>query len=174
MGVIATGRNLGGSGVSMALTDITTMRAITFIALLAILGAGCVSSGCNTFQARARQKSQMYESLPPSTQQRLERGQLSVGDSQDMVYIALGYPDEVRQITNQQGAQTVWIYRNYWQQYEGTAWVGWHRVIVPGPRGRYAVFHEPVTTEVYRTRVDEVIRVTLNNGVVASVEQTKH
>lgn len=131
-----------------------------------------VLSGCNTFQTRAREKSQVYESLPPATQQRLQHGQISVGDSQDMVYIALGYPDEVREVTTQQGAQTLWIYRTYWQQYEGSAWVGWHRTIVPirGGRGYYVV-HEPVTTDVYRTHVDEVIRVTFDHGVVSQVEQ---
>jgi hypothetical protein len=132
-------------------------------------------AGCNTFEHRAREKSEVFNALPPDTQQRLQRGHISVGDTQDMVYIALGYPDEVREVTTPQGMQTAWIYRTYWQQYEGTQWVGWHRVIVPTRDGRgYAVFHEPVTTDVYRTHVDERIRVTFERGVVASVEARRY
>ncbi|HVU32544.1 MAG TPA: hypothetical protein VHE61_03865 [Opitutaceae bacterium] len=148
------------------------MKTLRFLLALSAIAALVALSGCDTFQARARQKSEVYNALPPGTQQRLQRGQISIGDSQDMVYIALGYPDEVRQVTTPQGVQTIWIYRTYWQQYEGTAWVGWHRVIVPLRNGHgYAIFHEPVTTDVYRTHADEVIRVTFNNGVVASVVQ---
>jgi len=140
--------------------------------LLALgLATAFALSGCNTFQSRAREKAEVYQALPSDTRQRLQHGHISVGDSQDMVYIALGYPDEVRQVTTPQGTQTVWIYRTYWQQYEGSQWVGWHRIIVPLRSGGFAVMHEPVTTQVYSTHVDEVIRVTFNHGVVSGVEQ---
>lgn len=148
------------------------MNRIRLLGLLATGMALLALAGCDTFQSRAREKAQVYQSLPPDTQQRLQRGHISIGDTQDMVYIALGYPDEVRQVTTPQGQQTIWIYRSYWQQYEGQAWVGWHRVIVPAPNGRgYLVYHEPVTTDVYSTHVDEIIRVVFQNGVVQSVEQ---
>ncbi len=91
-----------------------------------------------------------------------------------MTYIALGHPDENREVSNADGTQLIWIYKTYWPQYEGTAWVGWRRMIVPASNGRgYVVFHEPVTQDLYRTRVDEVIRVAFANGVVSSVEQQK-
>lgn len=139
--------------------------------LLALGAVGLV--GCNTFESRAREKSQVYQSLPADTQDRLQRGRISLGDSQDMVYIALGYPDEVREVTTPQGMSTLWIYRSYWQEYEGTAWVGYRRMIVPVRGGRYAVIHEPVATDVYRTHVDEAIRVTFERGVVAGVDQQR-
>ena len=149
------------------------MRPKTLLVLPLLLCAIALS-GCNTFRARAREKAEVYQSLPQDTRQRLQHGQINIGDSQDMVYIALGYPDEVRQISTPQGVETVWIYRTYWQQYEGTAWVGWHRVIVPLRNGRgFAVFHEPVTTDVYSTHADETIRVTFDRGVVSSVVQRR-
>ena len=139
---------------------------------LAALTAAFGLSGCDTFQSRAEQKSSTYNSLPSGTQQRLQKGMINPGDSQDMVYIALGTPEEKRDITTTAGGQTVWIYRTYWEQYEGTAWAGWHRVIVPAGRG-YAIYHEPISQDVYSTHVDEVIRVTFTNGVVSTVEQNK-
>lgn len=146
-------------------------RTAWTLSLAAIVGT-LLLAGCDTFQSRAREKADVYQSLPPATQQRLQRGRISVGDTQDMVYIALGDPDEKRELTTPQGNQTVWIYRTYWQQYEGTAWVGWHREIIPTRDGRgYIIYHEPVTTDVYRTHVDEVIRVVFQNGIVQAVEQ---
>jgi hypothetical protein len=133
------------------------------------------SAGCNSFNSRARQMSGVYNSLNPSDQQRLQHGAIAVGDTPEMVYIALGNPDERRDITTADGTHTTWVYRTYWQQYEGTAWLGYRRVIVPTRDGRgYMVFHEPVTQDVYRTHVDDVIRVTFStNGLVSQVEQQR-
>lgn len=131
-------------------------------------------AGCNTFNSRARQMSGVYDSLPTSEQQRLQRGTINVGDTPEMVYIALGNPDERRELLTADGAQNTWVYKSYWQQYEGTAWLGYRRIIVPSRTGRgYVIFHEPVTQDVYRTLVDEVIRVSFANGVVSQVEQQK-
>lgn len=149
------------------------IRPSYLLGIATLAGAVCLA-GCNSFQSRAEEKAAVFDTLPPSTQQRLERGVIRVGDTQDLVYIALGYPDETREVTTADGTQPLWIYKTYWQQYEGTAWAGWRRLIVPAANGRgYVVFHEPVTRDIYRTRVDEVIRVAFANNVVSSVEQRR-
>lgn len=131
-------------------------------------------SGCDTFSSRARQMSGVYDQLPASEQRRLQRGMINVGDTPEMVYIALGHADERRDLTTADGTQSVWIYRTYWQQYEGTAWLGYRRIIVPAANGRgYIIYHEPVTQDVYRTHTDENIRVTFARGVVSQVEQQR-
>lgn len=151
----------------------TTSRTLFSAAAAALLAFGL--TGCDTFQSRAQEKSATYDQLSPGTQQRLEKGHISVGDNQDMVYIALGQPEEKRNITTSTGTSTEWIYRTYWQQYEGTAWAGWHRMIVPMAGGRgFAVYHEPITQDVYSTHIDEVIRVTFDSsGRVQNVDQNK-
>ena len=139
---------------------------------LVLAGAALLLAGCNTFNSRARQMSAVYDNLPATDQQRLQRGGIAIGDSPEMVYIALGNPDERRDITTADGTHTTWVYRTYWQQYEGQAWLGYRRVIVPARGGRgYVVYHEPVTQDVYRTHVDDRLRVTFANGAVQSVEQ---
>lgn len=139
---------------------------------VAALAALTSLAGCDTFAHRARQKSETFESLTAEDQYRLKRGAIGIGDNQDMVYIALGNPDERRDITTADGTQTVWVYKTYWQQYEGTAWLGYRRIIVPTRDGRgYVVYHEPVTQDVYRTHADDRSRVTFYNGVVNTVEQ---
>lgn len=131
-------------------------------------------SGCDTFHSRARQMSGVYNQLSAGEQQRLQRGAINVGDTPEMVYIALGNADERRDVMNADGTQSVWIYKTYWQQYEGTAWLGYRRIIVPAGNGRgYIVYHEPVTQDVYRTHADETIRVTFSRGVVSQVEQQR-
>ncbi len=133
-----------------------------------------ILAGCNTFNSRARQMSGVYDSLPASEQQRLQRGTINVGDTPEMVYIALGNPDERRETLTADGAQNTWIYKTYWQQYEGTAWLGYRRIIVPSRTGRgYVIYHEPVTQDIYRTHADETIRVVFANGVVSQVEQQR-
>jgi outer membrane protein assembly factor BamE (lipoprotein component of BamABCDE complex) len=171
---ISVARELAGPRVVDALGSLPAMKKSSFSLAAVALAAAFCFSGCDTFNSRAREKSAVYNSLPASTQQRLERGKINVGDTQDMVYIALGNPEEKRDVTTASGTQTVWVYKTYWEQYEGSAWVGWHRVIVPAPNGRgYMVYHEPITQDLYRTHVDEVIRVTFANGVVSTVEQQK-
>src|SRR5829696_6084681 len=124
----------------------------TRISILSMFVAGITLSllaGCNTFNSRARQMSEVYDQLPSTEQQRLQRGAINVGDTPEMVYIALGNPDERRDLLNADGTQNVWVYKSYWQQYEGTAWLGYRRVIVPASNGRgYVIFHEPVTQDV--------------------------
>ena len=155
--------------------SIGVMKTLPRLFLLtAVFSASVWLTACNSFESRTKEKSGVYNSLNPSTQKRLERGTIHVGDTEDMVYIALDRPDERREHTNADGTETLWIYKTYWQQYEGTAWAGWRRVIVPARNGRgYVVFHEPVTQDVYSTHVDEVIRVAFRSGKVVSVEQQK-
>ena len=148
--------------------------SLSLCLLLTAAVSASLLAGCNTFNSRARQMSGVYDQLPAADQQRLQRGAINVGDTPEMVYIALGNPDERRDVLTADGNHNTWIYKSYWQQYEGTAWLGYRRIIVPAPSGRgYVIYHEPVTQDVYRTHVDEVIRVTFSNGVVSQVEQQR-
>jgi hypothetical protein len=63
-----------------------------------------------------------------------------VGDTQDMVYVALGVPDEKRDRISEEGSETTWIYPTSWQEDQGRALVGYRRHVVfdPGSR-RYRV-----------------------------------
>lgn len=145
---------------------------MSLLATLAVAAAALGWSGCSTFKTRADEKFEVFDALPVATQKRLERGKINVGDSEDLVYIALGQPDEKRRISRADGAHSVWIYRAYFEQYEGTAWLGYRRVIVPTGRG-YAVYHEPVTQAVYSAHASDVTRVAFSKGVVTLVDEQK-
>src|ERR1044071_9517453 len=149
------------------------MKTSSLVFLAGFAATGIFFAGCNTFEHRAEQKSETFNSLDPATQQRLKQGNIDVGDTPDMVYIALGVPDSRRQRVTSDGRELVWIYSTYYQDYEGTALVGYRRYFVPvGPR-RYAVHFEPVRSDIYSEHSEENMRITFVNGHVSAVEQTQ-
>lgn len=141
---------------------------------LIVVIATLLLAGCNTFESRSKEKSAVFDSLDASTQQRLKKGELAIGDTADLVYIALGNPDERSSSLTADGEVMTWVYNVYWQEYAGSVQTGYRRIVVYDKVSkRYVVYFEPVRTDVYRERVDERIRVELRNGRVSAVEQTK-
>ncbi|GAB1488977.1 hypothetical protein MASR2M8_14280 [Opitutaceae bacterium] len=143
-------------------------KSFLFLVVAAVL------AGCSTFERRAEEKSATFNQLDEATRQRLKERDIMVGDTQDMVYIALGVPDEKRDRISLDGSETTWIYNAYWQEYQGKALVGYRRHVIFDARSqRYRVYYTPVEQSVYAQREEERIRVTFNNGKVTSIEQVK-
>lgn len=66
-------------------------------AALLLLAAGLVSFGCgSTREHRARQYSQVFQAMPSENQARALKGEIALGDSRELVYIALGPPQAQR------------------------------------------------------------------------------
>ena len=138
------------------------------------LAIGCLlSAGCNTFERRAEKKAAVFQTLDTATQARLQAGQLLVGDTEDMVFIALGKPDEKRERTTPEARTTTWVYNRYWQEYRGEAIVGSRRVEVRNKAGGVSYYYEPIRQPVYETREQERLRVTFAGGKVSVIEQAK-
>ena len=110
----------------------------------------------------------------PAVQQQIRQGQVDLGYTPDMVYMALGQPTKhINRVTND-GTETTWIYKSYYEEYEGSALAGYRRYVVPDrATGRYVVYHEPVYTDLYRERSQEYIRLSFKNGKVTAIEQTQ-
>lgn len=137
---------------------------------LALVGV----TGCNTFERRAQEKASIFRSLDPGTQARLEARQIEVGDTQDMVYIALGVPDEKREQLTPTGKTATWIYSAYWQEYQGTRLVGFRRDVVYDAASKsYRVIHSPDYQPVYAPRMEDRVRITFQDGRVTVVEQAQ-
>lgn len=143
--------------------------------LLIVLGfAGAWLAGCNTVERRAQERSYVFNTLDPQTQQRLQAGEIRIGDTFDMVYIALGAPEAKRDRVTAEGTTTVWVYASYRSDYEGRAFAGYRRQVVYDPRlGGYRVIHRPVTYDVYSERRDERFRVTFRDGLVTTIESNQ-
>jgi hypothetical protein len=140
-----------------------------------LLAAVLLVAGCSTFETRSKEKSYVFTSLDPATQERLKNRIIHVDDNEDMVYIALGVPDEKKESVTPAGRATTWIYNAYWQEYRGTALVGYRRFVYYDPATKsYRVYYEPVREAIYVPRVEERIRITFQNGKVTVVEQVKN
>lgn len=144
-----------------------TLLLFTLTALLAL-------TGCNTVKNRIEEKSAVFNALDPQTQARLRQGLIDVGYTEDMVYIAMGRPDERKEVSTAEGHETTWIYKNYWQEYEGSRVVGYHRYVYFDPQLRtYRVYFEPVRADLYRDREEDHTRVQFKDGHVAAIESAK-
>lgn len=141
--------------------------------LLSICALAAVfSAGCSTFESRAKEKTAAFTTLDPATQSRLKARLIHLGDSEDMVYIALGPPDEKRETLDASGRATTWVFNAYWQEYQGTRSTGYRRYVTYDAASKsYRVVDVPDYQPVYQSRSEERVRVTFKDGRVIVVEQ---
>ena len=138
--------------------------------LVALLGL----AGCNTTASRIKQKAEVFASLPPSDQERLRKGDVAIGDTPDMVFIAIGAPDQRIEKTSEHASRQEWIYRRYYETYSGQAFAGYRRVVGFDPRsGRRFIYSEPVYANVYRGETEEYLRIDFVDGRVSAIEELR-
>ncbi|MDR1788821.1 MAG: hypothetical protein LBR12_00390 [Opitutaceae bacterium] len=143
---------------------------LTVLAAAALL-AGV--AGCNTFDGRAREKAAVFNALDTATRERLREGGIQVGDTTDMVYIALGSPDSSQRTARTGGEEEVWIYKRFYQVFAGyhTYYERYHTY---DPKTKtYRVHIVPVSAPVWETRTEAYLRVGFANGRVDFVEEGK-
>lgn len=147
------------------------MNTITRL-LLGILAL--VLAGCSTIDSRIKEKSDVFARLDPVVQAKIKQGVIDIGFTSDMVYIALGQPDEISERTGQGGQTTSWKYNTYYERYVGTVRVGYRRFVYWDDYLKaYRIYYEPVYQNVYSVHKETYIRVVFNNDKVAVIEQTK-
>ena len=142
--------------------------------ILLLVVAASALTGCSTISSRIDQRSEVFAALPADDQARLRRGEVAVGDSSDMVYIALGEPTRRRETITTDSARTEWIYRVYEENFEGSHFAGYRRVVGIDPRtGRRFIYLEPQYADVYSERAEDRLRIIFENGRVAVIEELK-
>jgi hypothetical protein len=150
------------------------MRVKSLLSLSVFVSAALLATGCSTFESRAKERSGTYTTLDSATQSRLKERLIQLGDSEDMVYIAFGTPDTKRELLDASGRATIWIYKAYWQEYQGTRSTGYNRFVTYDAASKsYRVIAVPDYQPVYQSRSEERVRITFKNGRVTIVEQTK-
>lgn len=83
------------------------MHSRLLLALFAVLLlAGCASRP----DERIRQSSQTFSQLPPDVQQRIRAGQIDLGYTEEMVWMALGEPARRVERVDLDGRTQVWVY----------------------------------------------------------------
>ncbi|MEX2216170.1 MAG: hypothetical protein WD768_18810 [Phycisphaeraceae bacterium] len=136
---------------------------------LVILSLGlALLSGCVTIDQRIKEHQALFTSFPADTQDRLRRGEIVVGDTKDMVYIALGRPDRKFQRIDAGGVnQDVWSYTGVYY----TSEIYWPRHRFHRRRHDHddLHFHGPEMVDVRHEY--EHLRIEFTGGSVAVIEQ---
>lgn len=130
--------------------------------------------GCSTINSRIQDNAVYFNSLPLESQERIRKGIVEVGDTTDMVYIAMGAPSEKRSTRSSTRDREVWVYKVHYQDWVGRAFIGYRRVVVYDEKTKkHYVYREAVYEDIYRDRTEERIRIEFERGVVTAIEQRK-
>ena len=141
---------------------------------LLLAGVALLLGACSTVQTRIQEKSAVYNSLDPATQAKLAHGDIEIGYTADMVYIALGRPDMTREKISTEGRTEQWIYRSYYDDYAGGAYLHYHRWYSYNPYGRfYRMYWEPVYLDSGAQYAEDNIRITFRDGRVIMIDQAR-
>ncbi|HET7535846.1 MAG TPA: hypothetical protein VFJ90_05280 [Candidatus Didemnitutus sp.] len=97
-------------------------RPIAYFSLLLVT----LLAACSTPDSRISQYQARFDTLPPDVQQKIRAGQVEVGYTQDMVFMALGEPDRKYTRQTELGATEVWVYMDHTPQISFGVGVGSH------------------------------------------------
>jgi outer membrane protein assembly factor BamE (lipoprotein component of BamABCDE complex) len=148
------------------------MKFPIFTALL--IGVLALLTACQTVDDRIKEKPEVFANVDKATQDKIKQGIIDIGYTEDMVYLALGAPDQKRESTTAAGRNVTWIYNTYYQRYDGTQFAGYHRRVYFDPHLRtYRVYYRPVYAETYSEEKEERIRIVFKDGKAAVIEQSK-
>ncbi len=138
----------------------------TFFSILALICGMAVLTGCSTVETRIAKQPDLFSRLTPEQQQMIREGRVGIGFDMDMVKLALGDPDRVRERTDASGHSEIWYYVNY-ETYDGALlYRGWyHR----GWGGPFYPYYMDFPSRQERSHDKVVFR----DGRVTSVEQEK-
>lgn len=142
---------------------------------LATLGLLLFSAGCQTVDTRIKEKPAVFASVDKETQDKIRQGVIGLGYTEDMVYLALGQPDQKRETVTAAARTLVWIYNTYTTRYDGSYAMGgyYYRRPYYYPYPYYYrpySYYYPIYADSY-TEKEERIRVTFNDGKVTAIDQ---
>ena len=140
------------------------------LSLLALL----IFTGCQTVDTRIKEKPAVYAGLDKTTQDMIKQGVIGTGYTEDMVYLALGSPDQIRESVTTTSRTLIWIYNSYTSFYDGAYGMGYYGYGYPYPYYRpYGYYYAPPFAGGYRTEKEERVRVTFDAGKVTAIDQVK-
>lgn len=139
----------------------------TFLSLLVLAGGLVFAAGCATPESRIQHNPELFNRLTPTQQQAIREGRVDVGFDMDMVKLALGEPDRIRERVDASGRSEVWEYLTYEgpdgvMLYRGWYHRGWHNSMYP------------YYLEYPGRRATARVRIVFHDGKVESFEREKN
>ena len=135
--------------------------------LFGVIALGALMlTGCQTLEDRIAANQEYYTSLSPAQQERVQTGQIELGDSRRFVRLALGEPDKVLREEATEGEAVHWVYkRRTWDYvYVGASTFRPARGTY-GPYYYYGAAPRWVPVETYETALTLIFR----DGEVSSI-----
>ena len=150
------------------------MKTPFFLFSVVTLALG-LFTGCQTVETRIKEKPDAFAQVDKATQDKIRQGIIDLGFSEDLVYLALGTPDQKRESVAATGNTTTWIYNTYYDRYDGPYLMGhYYRQVYFDPYLRtYRMHYHPVFADAYVTEKEERIRIVFKDGKASVIEQTK-
>jgi len=98
-------------------------RVVIVVALSVV--AGCMS----TPESRIKKEPGVFAAFPPDIQSKVQRGEVAVGFTKDMVRLAMGVPRRVNTRITEGGQTEIWVYTGsrYISHYEPVYSGYWYR-----------------------------------------------
>jgi hypothetical protein len=143
---------------------------------LALLGLLLFSTGCQTVDTRIKENPAAFASVDKETQEKIKQGIIGIGYTEEMVYLALGQPDQKRESVTASARTLIWVYNSYTTHYDGMYGMGYGYYSRYPSYYPYSYYHRPYAYYYPAfgpsyTEKEERIRVTFNNGKVTAIDQ---
>ena len=88
----------------------TSLRSLRLLLLLALAAATTGLVGCATPEKRIEERQELFDGYPPDVQQKIRSGHVAPGFTEDMVWMALGDPDNKSIEATAEGEALIWVY----------------------------------------------------------------
>ncbi|NCC50691.1 MAG: hypothetical protein EOM20_05685 [Spartobacteria bacterium] len=140
---------------------------MSLVALLSTLLYGCGT----TTASRIKEKQAVFDAHPPAIQERIQKGQVEPGDVEDMVYIALGAPDNKYERKTALGTSEIWAYSGYYTTPDRQRVKGEFRY--RDSKGQWRTATDDVWVNVDVRHIYDKKRVEFQNNRVVAVEDAE-
>jgi len=145
----------------------TRMNTTIRLSLAAMTAA--LLAGCATPESRIKENPEVFNSFPPEVQSKVRTGQVEIGYSKDMVYIALGKPDREYTRSTAESTFEVWSYTDRYTTTERQRITGDFRIV--DPQGGFRTTHDTVWADVEVPHEYEKLRVEFRDNLVTAIER---
>jgi len=140
--------------------------------LLLLAGACAVYlSGCSTPASRIKENQELFDTYSFQTQDNIEKGNIDIGYTKEMVYMALGKPDRQYRRTTISGITAIWSYTAFYTTKKRQRAEGSFRV--KDSTGRYRTVSDSIWVDVDQKHEYEVKRIELEDGIVTAIEDVE-
>jgi hypothetical protein len=128
-----------------------------------------VAAGCSTPARRIRQNAELFASYPAEVQEKIGRGEVDVGYTRAMVYMALGRPSRVYDRQTRATNTEIWAYSDllYLSDYRPIETTYWYRDSL----GRRRLGRDWDWVDVGRPIEREFLRIEFSGDSVSAIER---